>query len=219
LAQVSLFLAVFFALWILRATYLIRIDQSIQSSESRAAFSMLAKIMLWAFPAALFGYWARRTNPIEYLGLSAIPSSKKWTICLITISLWCLVIFSFELAAGHKTVSIGTGIESGIVSRFAIFILTPLIEEIFFRGLVLKEISVFIRFAFSNIVTSLLFVGIHLPYWISSGIQPHEIARTSLGVFLFSLFAGWLYFFSKSIWPPTAAHMANNILAFFIHPG
>jgi len=30
---------------------------------------------------------------------------------------------------------------------------------------------------------------------------------------VFGLVAGWLYLKSSSIWPPTVAHIANNLLA------
>lgn len=214
--QVILFLAAFFALWTIRATWLIRFDQSIQSSEIRVAFATLVKVLLWTIPAALFGYWARRANPIQYLGLSVLPKTKTWAICLLAISLFCILILSFELLVGHKSLSLGTQSVASIPSKISIFVVSPFVEEMLFRGLILKELSAFVRPAISNIVASILFVGIHLPYWISSGVQLREIASTSIGILLFSLFAGWLYSFSKSIWPPTAAHITNNILSSLI---
>ena len=90
---------------------------------------------------------------------------------------------------------------------------TPLIEEIMFRGLILKEFMEIFSGLKANIITSLLFAGIHLPFWIShNGITQAAMIDTA-GVFLFSLLAGWLYQRSSSVWPPTIAHALNNFVA------
>jgi membrane protease YdiL (CAAX protease family) len=63
------------------------------------------------------------------------------------------------------------------------------------------------------LLTSLLFVAIHLPFWLSHGGLSGALLTNAGGVFIFSLLAGWLYLDSSSIWPPTLAHIANNCLA------
>jgi len=45
-----------------------------------------------------------------------------------------------------------------------------------------------------------------------SGLTSAVLADAG-GVFVFGLVAGWLYLKSSSIWPPTVAHIANNLLA------
>jgi membrane protease YdiL (CAAX protease family) len=217
--QFILFIAAFFALWTLRATWLFDIDRSIKSPETRTAYSTLVKILLWVVPAVLYVYKARKTNPIRYLGLSASPAIKTWAISLLAICAFCALILVFEIFIGHKRLSLGVPSAAGLPFQIAIFVVSPFVEELFFRGLVLHELSTFMRPVFSNIAASFLFVGIHLPHWISSGIPPQEIARTSLGILMFSLLAGWLFSLSKSIWPPTAAHIANNILSSLISAG
>lgn len=215
--QFAIFIAAFFALWTIRATWLIDIDQSIKSPETRTAYSTLVKILLWVLPAVLFGYWVRGLNPISYLGLSVLPKIRTWTISLIAIGLFCILILFFEMFIGHKRLFFGFQSVAGLPSGIAIFVVSPFVEEIFFRGLVMNELSMFMRPVFSNLVASILFVGIHLPYWISSAIQPQEIVSTSLGILLFSFFAGWLYSLSRSTWPPTVAHIANNLLSAVIY--
>ena len=64
------------------------------------------------------------------------------------------------------------------------------------------------------LLTSLLFAGIHLPFWLSHGGLSATMLTNAGGVFLFSLLAGWLRSVdSTSIWPLTLAHIANNCLA------
>lgn len=216
-AQFLLFLAAFFAVWTLRATWLIRFDQSIPSSEARMAFAALVKAVLWVAPAVWFAYRVRMASPIRYLGMAEFPKPKTWAICLLAIGAFCALILFFEMAAGHKRLSLVSRFPVGFPSNALFFVLSPFVEEIVFRGLVLKELSGFMRIGWANIAASLLFAGIHLPYWIGNGTPLRDIASASVGIVIFSLFAGWLYSFGKSIWPPTAAHIANNILSSLLH--
>jgi len=61
-------------------------------------------------------------------------------------------------------------------------------------------------------LTSLLFVGVHLPYWLSHGGATRTMMANAGGVFVFSVVACWLFAKTGSIWPPTVAHVANNVL-------
>lgn len=214
--ELILFLSAFFAVWTLRAVWFIRFDQSIHSSGTRVVFSTLVKVLLWVIPAMLFAHWVRRQNSLGYLGLSAMPDVKTWMKSCLAIAAFCSVILSFEILVGQKSFSFGPRTAGDFLVNFSFFMVSPFVEEIFFRGLVLNELSKSMRLVFSNLIASFLFVGIHFPYWISSGTGSREIASLSVGVFIFSLFAGWLYSFSKSVWPPTAAHMANNLLSAMI---
>lgn len=211
--QITLFLSAFFAFWILRATWLIRFDQSIHPPETRVAFSLLMKVLLWLLPALLFGYLVRGENPVKYFGFSAFPNMKTWTVSFLAITAFCAVVLGFEFKFGHKHLTVGMLSVNGFLIQTAIFIFSPFIEEILFRGVVLKELSSLIRNSFANTLTSILFVGSHLPYWIWSGNPAQDIVGASIGILMLSLFVGWLYSFSKSIWPPVAAHIANNILS------
>jgi membrane protease YdiL (CAAX protease family) len=62
-------------------------------------------------------------------------------------------------------------------------------------------------------LTSLLFVGVHLPYWLSHGGASRAMMAHARGVFAFSVVACWLYARTGSVWPSTVAHVANNVLS------
>ena len=79
--------------------------------------------------------------------------------------------------------------------------------------MVMKEFLTLLPTSLAILLTSLLFVGVHLPYWLSHGGPTPAMLTNAIGVFVFSLLACWLYAKSASIWPPTLAHIANNLLS------
>src|SRR5664279_6634218 len=52
--QLSLFVAIFLAVWSLRATVFFALDEWIASPILRAAYADLLKLVLWILPAAVF---------------------------------------------------------------------------------------------------------------------------------------------------------------------
>ena len=211
--DLCLFLAAFFVLWTFRATLFDAVDESIASPTLRAAFSALLKLILWVLPASAFACWLRGTPPAKYLGLSVAPSLRNWLLCLAVTALFLVAVTLFEIMIGRKSFS-GAGLSS-LPTALALLqlVVSPLFEEIFFRGLVMKELMILLPGCLANALTSLLFVGIHLPYWLSHGGLTQAMLANAVGVFLFSVVACWLFARTVSTWPPTVAHVANNILS------
>jgi hypothetical protein len=211
--HLSLFLVAFFVLWTLRATLFYAVDESIISPTSRAAYSNLLKLVVWVFPAAAFAYVLRSAPPAKYLGLSVWPSRRNWLLCLSVTVVFLLVVTLVELAVGKKSFSTA-GLSSLPIALWLLqLLLSPLLEELLFRGLVMKELLTLLPAYLANAVTSLLFVGVHLPYWLSHGGATRAMMTNAGGVFVFSVVACWLFSKTASIWPSTVAHVANNVLS------
>ena len=211
--ELFLFLAVFFVLWTIRATWAYSVDESISSPTSRAAYSDLLKLLLWVLPASAFAYWLRSTAPAKYLGMSVLPSLRKWLLCLAITLVFLLAVTLFELTVGRKSLSSASLSSLPIPLALLQLVISPLFEEILFRGLVMKELMTLLPTYLANVLTSLLFVGAHLPYWLSHGGPSQAMFANACGVFAFSALACWLFAKSASTWPPTFAHIANNILS------
>ena len=211
--HLSIFLAAFFVLWTLRATWLWHaIDESIASPIWRALFSNLIKLIVWVLPAAGFACWLKGAPPEKYLGLSIVPSRRGWWLCLRVTVIFLLVVTLVELTVGRKSFS-AAGLSSlPYVLGLLQLVLSPLLEELLFRGLVMNELLTLLPTYLASALTSLLFVGAHLPYWLSHGGPTPAVMANASGVFFFSLLACWLYAQTGSIWPSTFAHIANNIL-------
>jgi membrane protease YdiL (CAAX protease family) len=211
--EISLFIVCFFAVWSVRAIYLYSIDESIASDVLRTVYSSLVKLILWGVSAFGFAYCIRHSSPFQYLGLSIMPSARQWILYLVVIGLFLGGIVGFETITGRRELSL-LGISfsitiPGVLSTYV----SPLLEEILFRGLLLKEFSGLLPRWGANLLTSLLFAGVHLPFWLSHGGLSGTVLANTASVLIFSLVAGWLYLRRSSIWPSFVAHIANNCVA------
>jgi membrane protease YdiL (CAAX protease family) len=138
---------------------------------------------------------------------------RDWLSCLAVTVIFLLAVTLFEVTIGRKFFS-GTSFSS-LPTTLALLqlVISPLFEEILFRGLVMKELMTLLPTYPANALTSLLFMGAHLPYWLSHGGPIQAMLANAFGVFAFSVVACWLFAKTASTWPPTFAHIANNILS------
>jgi membrane protease YdiL (CAAX protease family) len=209
LLEIALFLAGFLAAWTTRATALYPVDEAIASDAWRAAYSNLLKLAMWVLPAVAFARWVRRASPATYLGLAVFPAHRQWLLCLAVTAIYLSGVSAFETMLGGKSLLPLSSL--AVVGTFSIAV-SSVLEEILFRGLVLRELREVLQAGSANVLASLLFVGVHLPHWLWRGDPGGALLTSVAGVFALSLFLGWLYFRSGSIWPPAGAHAAYNLL-------
>jgi membrane protease YdiL (CAAX protease family) len=207
------FMAAFLVAWTFRATSLYVIDEAIASPTLRAVYSNLLKLLLWVLPAAAFVYWLKGLPPTDYWAMSSFPRRNQWKLCLFATAAFLFAVATFALSVASKSISFAPLASTPLILGLLSFVVSPVLEELLFRGFVLKELLSLLPLAFANALTSLLFVAVHVPYWLSHGGLAHTMMVNCAGVFFFSLLAGWLYAKSGSFWPPTLAHIANNILS------
>ena len=69
------------------------------------------------------------------------------------------------------------------------------------------------EFWLANLITSLLFVTIHLPGWIVLGTLSVGPVVT---IFVFGIVMALALRYSKSLWAPILTHSANDCLSFVI---
>lgn len=210
--ELSLFLIGLFGVWTFRATWFSTVDESIASPVWRAAYSEALKFFLWVLPAAAFAWWLRGGSPLRYLGLSVLPSRREGLVCFIVMDLFLSLVAFLEVSMNNKCFTTDRLWTMSPTLALLQFVISPLFEEILFRGLVMKELMTLLPTFLANVLTSALFAGIHLPYWLAHGGLTHAVIANSAGIFLFSVVACWMFSKTGSIWPPTLAHIANNVL-------
>lgn len=87
------------------------------------------------------------------------------------------------------------------------------IEEIPYRGFMLQKFAERMDFWLANLITSLLFLAIHLPGWIAlHTFNPGAAAS----VFIFGVVLAMALKYSDSLWAPILTHSANDCLSFVI---
>ena len=94
-----------------------------------------------------------------------------------------------ELGLGHKCLSVAAFSSKPVALPFLSLLVSPLLEELLFRGFLLQELLGLMRVALANTLASALFVGAHVPYWLSHGGLTQGTLVNLAGVFVFSLLA------------------------------
>jgi len=89
-------------------------------------------------------------------------------------------------------------------------------EEIPFRGFILQKLWTRMGFWLANVLTSLLFVAVHLPGWLSLHLFNWGLAAN---IFVFGLAAGTVFRYSRSLWACIIGHDANDFISFVLFHG
>ncbi len=153
----------------------------------------------------------------EHFGLKKVGFFKSFTSAFFSYLLYlgiAILITIFILVTGLEIPGFqlqreilpifGTDAVSLIISGIIIVILAPVVEELFFRGFLLRTISMKLGTFFGSIVSAIFFALLHLqlPYFIP--------------IFILGLIINSLVIRKKSIYPAIAFHILNNGIAFTV---
>jgi CAAX protease family protein len=98
----------------------------------------------------------------------------------------------------------GDSLPSLIISGTLIVLVAPIIEEVFFRGFLLRALSNKMGIFYGSLLSALIFALLHL--------QPNSL----IPIFILGLIINSLVIKSKSIIPAIVFHVFNNAIAFTI---
>ena len=87
----------------------------------------------------------------------------------------------------------------GWMSVMVAALAAPLVEELLFRGVMLRTMLVSYRPAFAISLSAILFAVVH--------VYPMKFPH----ILLHGLLWGWCYWKTRSIWPGVLGHMTNNV--------
>jgi uncharacterized protein len=163
------------------------------------------KILIWIVPVFLYLHFLDKTNPLDYLKLR-----QKWktgVIVGIVLSLINFGIFFIQFGAPRLDSSHITW-NSILSTSIAI----GFIEEIPFRGFILQKLStMFNNFWIANLVTSLLFLLVHIIGWILLGSD--QTLYLYAAIFGFSFVMGIVFRYSDSLWSVIIVHSLNDFFS------
>ena len=96
---------------------------------------------------------------------------------------------------------------------------SPLVEEIFFRGIVLRQELKTKSAWLAILISAICFTLFHLPSWIIVQQQLFtELLSNGHTIFIYGIVFGVIYWLSKSVITTFLPHAANNYIAQLINP-
>ncbi len=107
-------------------------------------------------------------------------------------------------AGVNESYALSRMLSGGIVSIISVCIIAPFVEEMLFRGIILRSFLENYSVANSIILSSILFALSHL-----------TVTQIPVAFIMGCLF-GWLYAKTKSLWPSILGHFLNNSFAIFL---
>lgn len=185
------------------------------------------RLGLWVLPSAYYLWKFKSREPFAGLGLG-FPSTIERGVGAMSLVGVAAVAVSVDVARKLNTNIAEVWLlllSRGTFEGFQ----TPFFEELVFRGVIFSELlnlsglsqraellpfSARIQRAWlANLGASLVFVGMHWPWWIYVDGLGLGLFVKSLPVFLLSLVLGVVFARGRSLWPCVLLHWLNNSLA------
>ena len=168
-----------------------------------ALVNIAFRLLIWVLPVFLYLRYVDHVNVVEYLQLK-----QHWrrgvmvglTISVINFLGTMVRIGQPQWGSAHVTWNsiLGTSILVGVF------------EEVPFRGFVLQKLQERFDCVTSTVISSILFVGAHVPGWIMLGSLT---AYKVFYIFVFGAVMAIIFRYSKSLWAPIITHSLNDCLS------
>ena len=171
----------------------------------RAITSATIKIVIWVIPVILLVKIIEKKEWFSYLGLRHnFRKGLKW------IGWVAFVLIVLYLTVFNKTIDFRLEFHEWL----NMILLVGITEEIVFRGFLLRKLMDSFRFWMANTITSFLFVSIHFPIWMFTGYfeYPSILIVTIISIFVFSIFFGFVYKKTGSLWSVIIIHSLYNMI-------
>jgi membrane protease YdiL (CAAX protease family) len=170
------------------------------------AYWTLMKLLLWVLPSVVL----LRLSGLHLSDIYAWQTGKSVLLWGGGAGLALAVAALASRAFSHEPMfapAWGWSFISGVV-------VAPLVEELAFRGAVLRTLMLRYRFAAANTITAVFFLGIHLPGWSFQGVLMDRLTNITGGA-ISILIIGWILglaaYKSQSVAGSTLAHILNNL--------
>lgn len=181
------------------------LDVRLGEQTADVALSCL-KAAIWLGSAAAFLRWSGCSDMLGSLGLR--NRAGRGLMIGVAISLLSIVKDLIRVTCVEHRVP------SPVVDPVALAIMiigAPFIEEVLFRGCILRGLRQHCRFWRANLAQAVLFLTIHLPGWFFMGtLTANLCSGTSLSIFGLGFIQGYLFKWTGSLWPCVLLHLANN---------
>lgn len=201
------YLILFFGVWIFWVLEIYPL--LVQLGNATLLYALInipLRLIIWVLPVFLYLRFIDHVDPLEYLKLL-----QYWKRGLVVGLVFFALNFALSLFAyGVPTIKPEAFTWNSVLGTS---ILVGFVEEIPFRGLILQKLQERMNFWFANLISSVLFLLIHFPGWISLNLMTN---RGVALVLVFGFAMAMLLRYTKSLWSSIVAHSSNDFLAFVI---
>lgn len=168
-----------------------------------ALINIAFRFAIWVLP--VFWYLRRvdGVDPIQYLRLK-----EHWKRGLVVGFVLSLINLAGNVARFPPSTWHGPYVTWN--SILSTSILVGFFEEVPFRGFILQKLEERFSYWTSVVISSALFVGIHLPGWIRLGVLT---AYNVAFIFIFGAIMALIFKYAKSLWAPIVAHSLNDFIS------
>ena len=168
-----------------------------------ALINIAFRLLIWVLPVLLYLRYLDHVNVWEYLQLK--QHWRRGAIVGLTLSVINFLGMMGRIGqpawgSAHVTWNsiVGTSILVGVF------------EEIPFRGFVLQTLQERLDGVTSTVISSMLFVGAHIPGWIMLGsLTAYKVCY----IFVFGAVMAIIFRYAKSLWAPIITHSLNDCLS------
>ncbi len=180
----------------------------VTTSGGGFAYWTVMKVLLWIVPSL----WLIRTSGQKLrdaFGLSHLRRAILWGS---SVGLALALITTAAKAVQHQPL-FDRSLDWGFINAVVI---APVFEEFMFRAAVLGALMQRCRFAAANVVTALLFLGLHLPGWYFQGRLWQNLISPAGGapaIFVIGLLFGLATHRGKSLVAGILAHAISNLFS------
>jgi membrane protease YdiL (CAAX protease family) len=171
-----------------------------------ALLNLGIRLLVWVIPVLLYLRYVDRVEPLGYLKLTHHVRRGMAVAIVLTALNWLGTTARF----GPPHLSMARVTWNSVLGTS---LLVGFVEEIPYRGFMLQKFAEHVDFWLANLITSLLFLAVHLPGWMALHTLSAETAAT---VFIFGAIMGMTFRYSDSLWAPIVAHSANDFLSFVL---
>ena len=204
IAPLIIYVAAFLGVW--TAWVLLIYPRTVRLGDTTLVYALVSlgcRLVIWVAPVFAYLHFIDRVDPWDYLRLKRYW--KRGVIVGLSFSVINLLSTMARFGAPHPTMRNVTW-----NSILGTSILVGFFEEIPFRGLMLRKIEERSNFWVANLISTSLFLAIHLPGWISLHLFNPQIA---IAVFVLGALFAILVHYSKSLWSGIVAHSLNDFIS------
>ena len=206
-APFLLYVAAFHLLWIAWPLFLYpRLMTVGNTTLAYAVLTLTFRFLFWIAPVLLYLRFVDGVDPFEYLKMK--HHVRRGVVVALVLTAINVVGTFARFGLPHLSMERVTW-NSVIGTSFFV----GFIEEIPYRGFMLQKFGERMDFWLANLITSLLFVAIHLPGWIVlHTLNP----GAAVSVFVLGAVLAIAVKYSESLWAGIITHSANDCLSFVI---